>query len=73
MPDRIALAEGRDAFLSMSVTDADGFVGRGDRLTFQQLPAPHRLGVQGIRRVTSISLGDLRQIEWLDDQPRRDP
>ena len=64
MPYRITLlADG-----SQTVIDADQFVGRGDRLTFQQLPVPDRPDVAGIRRVATISLADLAMIEWLDDR-----
>ncbi len=52
---------------SETLIDADRFVGRGDRLTFQQLPAPGRPGLEGIRPVATVSLADLAKIEWLDD------
>ncbi len=61
------MAEGQESASSVAVIDADGFVGRGNRLTFQQLPARHRPGLRGIHRVTTVYLSDLAQIEWLED------
>lgn len=67
LPYRITLATGQEVLPSVAVIDADGFVGRGNRLTFQQLPSPDRSRLEGIRRITTLYLSDLERVEWLDD------